>query len=84
MNSRISDMRCKEVINIATGDRMGYIYDIVFSVETGKITAVVLPGESRFCGLFGKEEDTVIPWECVKRVSSDVVLVDVNPKLKSF
>lgn len=84
MNYRITDMRCKEVINISDGERMGYIYDVMFSAETGRITAVILPGRSRLMGLMGREEDTVIPWECIKRVSSDIVLVDVKDNLNKI
>lgn len=78
MEYRITDMRCKEVINISDGQRLGYIYDVLFSTDTGKITAVILPGQSRMLGLLGREEDYMIPWESIKRISQDVVLVDVK------
>lgn len=81
MNYRIADMRCKEVINISDGERMGYIYDLMFSAETGRITAVILPGKSKLLGILGREEDVVIPWDCIKRVSRDIVLVDVKNNL---
>ena len=80
MECRISDMRSKEVINITDGDRLGYIYDIMFSAETGKITAVILPGHSRILGLFGHESDIIIPWSSVRKVSSDVILVETEGK----
>ena len=77
MDFRITDMRNKEVINIADGERMGYIYDVMFSVETGRITAVILPGENKMFGLFGHSEDIIIPWDKVKKVSNDMILVEV-------
>ena len=77
MDYRITDMRNKEVINIADGERMGYIYDVMFSVELGRMTALILPGESRIFGLFGNSEDIIIPWDKVKKVSDDMILVEV-------
>lgn len=78
MDFRITDMRSKEVINITSGERMGYIYDIMFSVETGRITAVILPGESRVFGLFGHSDDVIIPWDKVRKVSNDMILVETS------
>ena len=76
MDFRITDMRSKEVINITNGERMGYIYDVMFSVETGRITAVILPGESRMFGLLGHSDDVIIPWDKIRKVSDDMVLVE--------
>jgi len=75
---RITDMRSKEVINITNGERMGYIYDIMFSVETGRITAVILPGENKMFGFFGRSDDIIIPWDKVKKVSNDMILVEMQ------
>jgi len=83
MDYRITDMRNKEVINNADGERMGYIYDVMFSVDTGEITAVILPGENKLFGFFGRGDDIIIPWEKVKRVSSDMILVEVENKKSS-
>ena len=80
LNYRISDMRSKEVINITDGERLGVIYDVLFSAETGRITAVILPGGSKLLGLLGRDEDVMIPWENIRRVSNDVVLVEVETK----
>ena len=81
MDYRITDMRSKEVINITDGARMGFIYDVLFSAETGKITAVILPGGKMF-SIFGKDNDVIIPWDCIRRVSNDVVLVEIEAKSK--
>ena len=80
MDYRISDMRSKEVINITDGERLGFIYDVLFSAETGRITAVILPGESKLFGFFGRDEDMIIPWDSIRKVSNDIVLVEVETK----
>ena len=41
--------------------------------------ALVIPGRMRLFGLLGREEDTLIPWEAVRRFGEDTVLVDEVP-----
>ena len=76
MRCRISDLRCKEVINIATGARFGYVGDVELDLEDGKICALIVPGPARFFGLFGRGEDRIFPWECIKRFGDDIILVE--------
>lgn len=75
---RIADLRLKEVINIATGNRIGFVNDLSIDIEGGKLLALVVPGQYRFFGLFGREDDYILPWDCVKRIGDDIILVDVS------
>jgi YlmC/YmxH family sporulation protein len=72
-----SDFRQKEVINIRDGRRLGVIVDMEFDLQAGRITAIVVPGSNRWMGLFKGEQDLVIPWEKIKKIGDDVILVDV-------
>ena len=74
---RMSELRCKEVINICDGGRLGFVQDLELDLDTGRVTALLVPGPCRFFGLFGRETDYVIPWKCIKRIGSDIILVDV-------
>jgi len=76
MEGRFSELRCKEVINIATGVRLGYVGDAIFDSREGRVLALVIPGRPRFFGLFGREEDTILPWNGICRMGEDIVLVD--------
>jgi len=76
MEGRFSDLRYKEVINIATGVRLGYVGDAIFDSRDGRITALVIPGRARFFGLFGREEDTILPWNAICRMGEDILLID--------
>lgn len=78
MRCRIADLRCKEVINICNGLRMGFICDVVINACTGQILAIVVPGRCRFFGLFGREDDFIIPWECIRRIGDDIVLIEIK------
>ena len=77
MQCRIADFRYKEVINICSGERLGYVSDVEFNVSDGHIVALIVPGPCRFFGLFGREDDYIIPWECIERIGEDIVLVKI-------
>ncbi len=77
MKCRIADLRCKEVINVCNGHRLGFVDDVFLNVMDGKIVALVVPGPCRFLGLFGREDDYVIGWERIKRIGDDIVLVEI-------
>ncbi len=78
MLSCFSELRYKEVIDIHTGYRLGYVCDVEFDDREGCISSLVTPGRLRFFGLLGREEDYVLPWSSIIRVGTDIVLVEVK------
>ena len=76
MGMRVTDLSCKEVVCIADGARLGYVTDVEVEVPCGQVKAIVVPGKCRWFGLFGHTEDYVIPWEAIRRVGDDIILVD--------
>jgi len=83
MGCCVRDFRDKEVINICDGKRLGYVCDIEADVCSGQIRSIIVPGESKGFGLL-RGGDIVIPWECIRRIGKDIILVEVNelPKCK--
>lgn len=75
---KISDFQTKEVINITDGKRLGQISDLELDLKQGRIEAIVVPGYSRFMGLFGGGTDLVIPWRNIVKIGSDVILVKMD------
>ena len=73
---RIRDFRCKEVINVCDGCRLGYVSDLEVIVPEGKVSAIIVYGPGRFFGLFGRGEEYYIPWECIQRIGDDIILID--------
>lgn len=71
-----SDLRCKEIINICDGCRLGYVGDVECRLPEGEIAALIVPGPCRFFGLFGRGEDYYIPWESIKQIGDDIILID--------
>ena len=76
MDTRIAELRYKEVISVEDGTRYGYVGDMEIDLESGQVRALVVPGKRRFFGLFGREEDKVIPWSSVRRFGEDIILVE--------
>ena len=75
MHCRIVDLRCKEVINLDDGSRLGFVNDVEIDVSCGRVVAIVVP---RRTSVFLKGNDLVIPWDCVKRIGDDIILVEIN------
>ena len=77
MPVRFSELRCKEVINVQDGCRLGYVTDLGLDCETGCVRSLIVPVPGRFFGLFGCAGLYVIPWTCIRRIGCDLILVDV-------
>ena len=75
---RLSELRCKEIINIATGQRLGYVCDAELEMPAGVLKALIVPGPCRFFGLFGREPDFLIPMDCITRIGQDIILVEIR------
>lgn len=74
---RISDLRSREIVNTIDGKRLGAFSDLEIDLTSGRITALIVPGEGRFFGIFGRDEEYVIPWDRIKKIGADVILVEV-------
>lgn len=70
---RASDLDGKEVINIASGERLGEIKktELLVNLATGTVEGLVLFKK----GWGGREvEIRTIPWQQIKKISDDLVL----------
>ena len=80
METRIAELRYKEVISLADGSRFGYVGDLELDLSTGRVLALIVPGRRKLFGLLGREPDRIIPWQAVKRFGEDIILVeDISP-----
>lgn len=73
---KASELKQKEVINLKTGKRLGNIVDYDIDVRSGRIVGVSLPHGGKFLLLSKPENDIFIPWEQIKKIGDDVILVD--------
>lgn len=47
MKCCLSDLRYKEVIDMTTGQRLGYVCDAEIDLEEGKIVSLIVPGQKK-------------------------------------
>lgn len=77
----LSELRTKEVIDVSDGKRLGRVMDIEFCVASSRVTALVVPADTSFMqSLRGEKCGLVIPWENIRRIGDDVILVATPPR----
>lgn len=77
MGNKGMDFKHKEVINIIDGKRLGFVQDVNANLESGIITSIVVPGNNKLFNVFSSN-DIVIPWQDIKCIGDDVILVEVK------
>lgn len=77
MGGKGLDFSRKEVININDGRRLGFVQDVTADLETGTITSIIVPGSMKLLNRFTTNNDIVIPWQNIKCISDDIILVDI-------
>ena len=78
MESSFLELRCKEVINVVDGRRLGHIVDVVFDLNTANILGVVVPGEKSFWNVFKNGSQLFIPFPCICKIGDDTILVEIS------
>ncbi len=77
MQDKGLDFKHKEVINITDGKRLGYVQDVCADLGTGVITSIIVPGNNRLINIFASNNDIVIPWDKIKCIGDDLILVEI-------
>lgn len=75
MSCCFTELRCKEVINVKSGCKLGFVDDVEIDVTQAQVCALVVFGRSRFFGLFGREDDIIIHWRDIQTIGEDTILV---------
>lgn len=78
LRTTFSDLKCKEVINICDGGRLGCVTDLELDLCTGAILSIIVPGEGRLLGLLRARDGLVIPFCRIQKIGEDVILVDLR------
>ncbi len=78
----LSELQDKEIIDIATGRRVGSIIDVIIS-DKGQILKLVLEERKVSRKIFGgnKENDTIY-WNNIIKFGDDIILVDCDNNIK--
>ena len=78
MRLTLKEIRTKAVVNLSDGVCYGYADDLILETETKTVLTLVIKGRLRFFGLFGREEDVLIPWERIETIGKDTILVKME------
>ena len=78
MLCRIDDLKNKQVVCVKDGCVLGFISDVELDTLSGNLTSIIIFGRLRFFGLLGREEDIIIPWNDIKVIGSETVLVNTE------
>jgi len=74
---RASDFKNKEVINLKTNERLGFVYDFEICTSNGEVSAIYVPDKTKFF-LNSKVKSIRIPWEKILGIGEDIVTVDIE------
>ena len=71
------DLKRKEEINLCDGARLGCLCHLEMDACSGAVYAIIVPGPPRLWGLLRSDEELVIPYNKIKKIGDDVILVDI-------
>ena len=76
----LSKLEGKEIINLYDGSRLGVLgnAELFVDPENGDIKALILPTLHRLFK-FQSGEEITIPWESIRKIGSDMMLVELQP-----
>ncbi|MFA4886180.1 MAG: YlmC/YmxH family sporulation protein [Desulfotomaculaceae bacterium] len=77
---RMCELVGKEIVNICNGSRLGVVgdSDMAINIDSGEIQSIILPRKSNFINLWVDRQHLVIPWEAVRKVGSEVIIVELD------
>lgn len=55
----------------------GFVQDVCADLENGNITSIIVPGSNKILNIFSSANDIVIPWQNIKCIGDDVILVEI-------
>jgi YlmC/YmxH family sporulation protein len=76
--ARLSDLRLREIVNATDGQRLGFLEDVEIDVDNGAVKGILVPGKNGFWKSVFRGDDIYVPWEHIKMIGTDVILVEVS------
>ena len=75
---RFCGLKEREVINICDCKRLGFVADLQINICSGCVEALIVPGPGRICGILGYDAEYIIPFECIRSIGEDIILVEIK------
>ncbi|MDI6604858.1 MAG: YlmC/YmxH family sporulation protein [Thermoanaerobacteraceae bacterium] len=76
---RLSEFGNKEIVNLNDGRRLGLMEDsdLIIDENTGKIKSIIVY-EMKGSIFRNKMENIEIPWDAIKKIGNDMIIVEVK------
>lgn len=79
---RLSEISGQEIINLYDGGKLGVVADVDLLIDddTGYIEALLIPDSRGFFSFLSDTSYIEVPWESVKKIGQDTLIVDLEDK----
>lgn len=74
---KISELQRKDIVNVNDGKVIGRIIDAIINEEDGSFEGFVIEKSKYIRNLFSTEGDITIKFSQIKKLGSDVILVEL-------
>ncbi|WP_242854386.1 YlmC/YmxH family sporulation protein [Oxobacter pfennigii] len=80
---KLSEIGGQEIINLYDGGKLGVVADVDLLIddETGYIEALLIPDTKSLFSIFSNKNYIEVPWESVKKIGQDTLIVELNEKI---
>lgn len=77
---KLSELIGKKIVNVFDGGYLGTVgdSDLVIDPSSGEIESIILPSKSSLMNIWFHRQQLVIPWSSVKKVGSEVIVVEID------
>lgn len=76
------DFKQKEVISLNEGKILGFVVDVQADFENGEIHSIIVAKTGKIFGNISGKNNVTIPWDKIKKIGEDVILVEIWKSLK--
>ena len=80
----LTELKDKDIINISSGENLGYADDVCLDTKTAAVTGLIIYGKPRYFGVFGAREKSIIGYEHIRLIGKDVILVEFGKERDLF
>ena len=84
METRIAELRYKEVISVTDGSRFGYVGDMEVDLEAGRSGPWWCRGGCGCSACWAGRRTAISPWDRVRRFGEDIILVEQEPQTRAL
>ena len=74
---RLSELQRKDIVNINDGKIIGRIIDAEINSKDGTLISLIIEKSKYLKTFFSSENDITIKYEQIKKLGSDVILIDL-------